>query len=356
VHRSTKIAVAAVLSSLAVPAVAGAATKTVSMGTPLKAQKTLNEKYFADANAFFPRTTTVHVGDTVAFAPSGFHNVDLPARGGRPSDFIIPGAAASGVTDAAGTPFWFNGQPTFGPNPAVLQSFFGKSVKYSGAKGVGSGLPLAAKPKPFKVTFGRAGTFSYYCDIHPGMKGTVRVVPKSRAVPSAKSDAAAVARQLAAVTKSAKALQATKPAANTVALGAADRNGVEVFKFFPDTANVAVGTTLTFQMSPRSFEGHTATTGPGDAEKEPNSYLGKLAASFQGVSIDPIALYPSDAPGSPSAVTPTAHGNGFWNSGILDSDAASPQPAAGSVRFDAPGTYTFYCLIHPFMKATVNVS
>jgi plastocyanin len=26
------------------------------------------------------------------------------------------------------------------------------------------------------------------------------------------------------------------------------------------------------------------------------------------------------------------------------------------VKIDAPGTYTFYCLIHPFMKATVVAS
>ena len=49
------------------------------------------------------------------------------------------------------------------------------------------------------------------------------------------------------------------------------------------------------------------------------------------------------------------HGNGFWNSGALDSNSKSPLPANASLKFDTAGTYTFYCLIHPFMRGTVTV-
>ena len=31
------------------------------------------------------------------------------------------------------------------------------------------------------VKFTKSGTFTYYCDIHPGMKGTVKVLAKSKA-------------------------------------------------------------------------------------------------------------------------------------------------------------------------------
>ena len=69
------------------------------------------------------------------------------------------------------------------------------------------------------------------------------------------------------------------------------------------------------------------------------------------------AVYPSDPPpAGPAALTPTLHGNGFWNSGALDlvkRDAAAA--VATSVTFAAPGTYNFYCLVHPFMKGTVVV-
>ena len=49
------------------------------------------------------------------------------------------------------------------------------------------------------------------------------------------------------------------------------------------------------------------------------------------------------------------HGNGFWNSGVLDADSATPLPESSSVKFDTPGTYKYYCLIHPFMVGTVTV-
>ena len=40
---------------------------------------------------------------------------------------------------------------------------------------------------------------------------------------------------------------------------------------------------------------------------------------------------------------------------MLDTDSKSPLPASNSVTFTAPGTYQFYCLIHPFMHGTVIV-
>ena len=30
-------------------------------------------------------------------------------------------------------------------------------------------------------------------------------------------------------------------------------------------------------------------------------------------------------------------------------------PESSSVKFDTPGTYKYYCLIHPFMVGTVTV-
>jgi len=117
-----------------------------------------------------------------------------------------------------------------------------------------------------------------------------------------------------------------------------------------------VGTTLTFRMQAASFEAHTATTGPGDPGAETPSYLQELAKSFEAPVIDPRATYPSDQPGAPAVLTPTLHGNGFWNSGAIDASAATPLQDSNSVTFGAAGTYTFYCLIHPFMKATVTVS
>ncbi len=262
------------------------------------------------------------------------------------------------AADAAGSPFWFKGAPVLGFSRSLLASKFGKSLSYSGAKGVNSGLPLAERPKPVSVKFTKAGTFTYFCDIHPGMKGTVRVLAKKKKVPSTKADAKAVAKQVSKALATAKQLAASTAPAGTMRIGAAGAGGVERFAFVPDTLTVDRGTTVKFAMPPGSREDHTATAGPGDPSdpKGADTYLGKLAASFQAPAIDPIATYASEPPMSPpAALSPSLHGNGFWNSGVLDTVAASPLPADSSVTFAAPGTYAFYCLIHPFMKATVTV-
>jgi plastocyanin len=309
-----------------------------------------------DVNDFFPHGITVHVGDTVAFAPVGFHTADFAPKGGRGLDLLTPnGQKVSDSKDAAGQPFWFNGLDAFGFNPLLLPSKYGKTTKYNGTKRVESGLPLGNKLKPLKVKFTKKGSFTYYCDIHPGMKGKVKVVGKKAKAPSIKADVKVIKNQVKADLNTAKLLAKKTPPANTVNVGSAGPKGVEYYGFVPGTINVHVGDTVSFRMTKGSFETHTATTGPGDPDKEPNSYLGQLAASFEG-NPAPEALYPSDPPGSDAAtLTPTLHGNGFWNSGALDTAPATPLPGSNSVTFGAAGTYQFYCLIHPFMHGTVNV-
>jgi plastocyanin len=328
------------------------------MGLPTSQQKAFG-KVSADVNDFFPHGTTIHVGDSVKFVPTGFHNVDIPRKGGSAAALLLPtGQAVAGSLDAAGAPFWFNGQQNVGFNPALgPPGLFGKKATYTGAKRIQSGLPFANKPKSFSIKFTKTGTYTYYCDLHPGMKGTVKVVSKKSSVPSAKEDKRDLNTQIGSTLKTAKKLTKTVTPANTVSIGASGSGGVESFAFYPANLNVKTGTTVNFRMSSKSFEVHTATAGPGDPENQPTSYLGVIAASLQGNVFDPRAVYPSDPPGTIAALTPTFHGNGFWNSGGLDHSSTTPQlPASNSVTFAAPGTYTFYCMIHPFMKGTVTVT
>jgi plastocyanin len=356
VQRSTKVLVATALGSLAIPAVASAATKTVDMGEPASAVKTFEQKYGSDANAFFPSSISVHVGDKVKFAPNGFHTVEFVGKGAKPTPLLSPNGQTTAEKDAAGADFWFNGQPVMGFTPSLLNGLYGKSASFDGTKTVQSGLPLGSKLKPVTISFKKAGTFTYLCTIHPGMKGRVKVLPKSKPVPSAKADAKRAKAQLTAALKVAKGLAATKSPANTVSFGAAGPGGVDSYGIFPSNVTVATGTTVTFTMPARSTEVHTATTGPGNPEKDRQSYLGVLAASLESPAWDSAALYPSDVPGAPASLTPTSHGNGFWNSGAMDTSSATPQvPSSNKVTFAAPGTYQFYCLIHPFMHGTVTV-
>jgi plastocyanin len=350
------VLVGATTAALVAPIAAQASTKQVFMGTPPSAQKAF-QNYGADVNDFFPQQITVHVGDSVNFVPVGFHTVNLPAKGGNALALFIPnGQKVGNAADAGGNPFWFNGQDQLGFNPLLIPNLYGKSVSYSGKSALNSGLPIQNKPKPMRVTFTKAGTYTYYCDVHPGMKGKVRVVAKKANAPTAKQDALVVKKMVARDLGIAKSLQSTNVPSGTVDVGEAGPSGVEFFGFLPGKLTVPVGTTLTFRMTKASLETHTATTGPGDPEKDPTSYLGSLAKSFESPTVDPAAAYPSDQPGAAASLTPQLHGNGFWNSGVLDNVAASPPPSSNAVQFGAPGTYEFYCLIHPFMHGTITVT
>jgi plastocyanin len=346
---------------LALPGVAEAKTKTVNLGIPPSANKSFEKLGLPlDVNDFFPHGTTIRKGDKVRFLPVGFHSFDFPPSGGDMLPLISPtGDKVTGLNDAAGQPFWFNGQDQVGFTPALFPpGLFGKKASYNGSKRVASGLPLAEDLKPITVTFKKVGRFTYYCNIHAGMKGTVTVKPKGKRVPSRKADKKALNTQITTALKTAKTLPKATAPANTINVGAAGRHGEELFAFVPSAVTVPTGTTLTFRMHPASYDVHTATTGPGQPDREdgdPNSYLGQIAASFQTPVFDPRAVYPSEQPPSQATLTPASHGNGFWNSAVMDTAAGTPLPASNSVRFGAPGTYNFYCMVHPFMKATVTV-
>jgi len=356
IGRKRIAACAGVACIVLAPAAAQAKTKTVDMGTPRSAQQTLGDTYRSEVNDYFPHSVAINVGDSVRFRPSGFHTVDLLGRGDDPLSFIGTGAPVAGAVDALGAPFWFNGQPSLSFNPQLLRPLFGQRATYSGARRVNSGLPLQERPRPMTVRFTRQGTYTYFCNLHPGMKGVVRVRPKGRKVPTARQDRTRVAAQVTRAIDTAKRLQSVTPPAGNVYVGSAGRGGVEYFGMVPGTVTVPTGTTLTFRMSPGSYEDHTATFGPGDPENDPNSYLGQIAAGFNSPQFDPRATYPSETPGSPPAVlTPLLHGNGFWNSGVLDASSATPLPDGNTVTFGQPGTYTYFCLIHPIMKGTVVV-
>jgi plastocyanin len=274
-------------------------------------------------------------------------------RSGKLAPIFTLGDAISGASDAAGAPFWFNGLPNLVTNGKLFAppGSFGKTLTTDGTKEIQSGLPTAAKVKPMTVRFTKAGLFTYNCDLHPGMKGTVRVSPKRKPVPSARLDAARVKAQAAKAVTESKKFAGLTPPANTVYVGAAGKGGTELFGFAPSKLTVPVGTTVTFTVPKGSFEVHTASTGPGDPDKEPKSYLGTIANGQD----DPRIAYPSDPPpAGPAALSALLHGNGFWSSGGLDAQPASPLPASSAVTFAAPGTYEFYCLIHTFMHGTIT--
>jgi plastocyanin len=347
--------IAVACASLALPATAAAASKTVYAGGSVKFQNQIGNATGGGVDNFLINRVTVNVGGTVVWngkaLANGFHTVNFPKAGGKPLPLVGPtGKTYSGVLDAAGSPFWFNGQPQLGFNPALFAAFGGKT--YNGSAAVDSGLPLG-KPKDFKLTFTKAGVYKYYCNVHPGMSGFVVVKPKGATVPTAQQDAATLAKAEKAAVTEAKGLDKTKPTGSNVSVGASGPGGVEVFAMFPGKLTIKSGTTVTFAMSKLSREVHTATFGP----LGKTGYVTQLAQAFAQSQVFPgNAIYPSDPPGS-ITLNPTSHGNGFANVGVMDRDSATAQiPPSGKITFSAPGTYNFICLVHPFMHGTVVVT
>jgi plastocyanin len=353
---------------LVAPAIAPAKTKTVQAGPFGRAAQQDFQQAAADANAFFRRTVTIRRGDRVRWRINGFHNIMVPPRGDGPPGLVAadPARPVAGVNDAAGVAFWFNGQPSLLLNPLV--AFKQGGGTYNGRSLRASGLPGDGPPAPYTLRFTRKGTFNYYCDVHAGMKGAVKVVGRRARVPSARQDRNAAGREMVARLDEAEELtdgSNLQGLQNTIQAGNDTAKGTSVFKFFPAEATTTVGQAITLQMPPRTTEVHTFSFGPSNGE---NLYLDQIADTFISpipnpgggpptLGLEPRAAYPSENPAAAQPpITATMHGNGFFNTGILDGDAATPVPSSMTVRFGAPGTYPYICLIHPFMRATIRVT
>lgn len=362
-HRSLRIALAAVAAcGLALPAAASAATKTVALGPPLKKTPPGAPKD-GDLNQFFPSSISVHAGDSVKFQPFGFHLVNFPKQGeaAPPLASLDTTHPIAGANDAAGRPYWFNGLGT-PVIPAIVGIGSGSGKAYDGTQELGSGFPAGnGPPKPFVVKFPKAGSYTYYCVLHPGMKGTVKVVAKSAAVPSAKADAARAKAQLARGLATLKRVDKQKAPADTVIAGP-DKKSAVLYRYTPSALTTTVNTPITLTMSAGTSEDHTFTFAKdvkAAIKAADKTFIGPLpgtgTAGPPTLAFDPKYALSTEAPGQPVVIDGANHGDGLVNSGVLDGDAKSPFPQSMKVSFSKPGTYTFFCAIHTFMTGKITV-
>lgn len=352
------------LGALVFSSSAQALTKTLIAG-PVKAVPGLfGPKQAATVNAFSQKQVTIHVGDSVSWMRHGFHTITFNTKGGADIPLIGPdlNSTYKGFTDQAGQPFWFNGQHRVLFSPAGAFPQGGRTE--DGSKLTGSGLPLgggpgSGPPKPYVLKFTKVGVFKYECVVHAGMEASVRVVPKGRPIPSARADAAKVAKAFAAEVKLARALASFQPPANTTTVsGGNDKGQVAVLKFFPDTVHVPVGGTVRFSVTTK-LEPHTFTFGPAAFRKTLSDNFVTPAPNPGGppsLVLNPLALFPSNPPPALPAYDGTAHGNGFFNTGILANGGhGGHSPTMSAITFSKAGTYEFECMIHPEMMGKVIV-
>ena len=120
---------------------------------------------------------------------------------------------------------------------------------------------------------------------------------------------------------------------------------------FGGRKTVAAGTTLTFRWAGRE-ETHTVTFGP-------KAFVDQVEQTFSNAQtiLPGEGAFPSDPPtGAPVAITPTSHGNGFLNSGVMFDPGVGPGPHSFQVTFTTPGIYDFRCIIHSNMRGRITVT
>lgn len=122
----------------------------------------------ADSLRFFPQRVTIHEGELVSWiwrTEDTPHTVTFLAGQPQP-EVVVPQPQAAGP-------------PRLQLNPAVLAPA-GDPIDWNGGSFLNSGFlqPMPNQPAPeFGVHFSTAGTYDYLCLLHPGMVGTVVVLP-----------------------------------------------------------------------------------------------------------------------------------------------------------------------------------
>jgi plastocyanin len=339
--RLVLIGAGAVAAGLLVPSMANAATAKAQWGD--------FDRTGTEFMSLYPGKVTVSKGDKVQFAIVGFHTATFLGKGQKLPAFIQASSTLNPPkNDPGGAPYWWGGvTPLLQINGAAFAPAGGKVV--TGRKTVSSGVLPGDAPK-FTVTFPKTGTFHIRCIIHPGMKGTIRVVPKSGDTAAKRTARAKAELKAQAATVKALVKKATRATTPTVSISPGTKKA-QTLSFQPANKKVAPGTTVTFNMDGGN-EVHTVTFGP----KAFVEQLAKTTFQGQGVDLPAEGTYASDPPtaGVPS-LTPTTHGNGFLNSGVLNDKGVGPLPRSFKITFGTPGIYTYICLVHPEMKGTITV-
>lgn len=267
-------------------------------------------------NLFLPKDVTILTGDTLSWRVESGEPHSITFILGEPPAGDLP-VTPSPVTIPDDGPV-VNSDIIFGGNPA--------------------------NPPTFDATFSEAGTYDYLCIIHPFMTGTVTVLdPDDPEADSADTQESADARgdleeapALAEGQQNDAAVRARVPAAVTqpggtkeysVILGGETRDTQQNI-MYPASLSLTAGDTIRF---------------------------------INETPIPHSATFGEMPPGDPFAAPPTENtdpGNGVVHTGLFTATGEPPAttPDSRVITFSKPGTYDFYCLLHPEMQGSVTVA
>lgn len=285
-----------------------------------------------DLLQFAPQNLKVHRGDTVSWAINGFHTVHVGTV--QWPDLVV-------MTDVDGT-------MTPAVNPAIAFGNTQSGATYQGGEAT-SGLFLDPSVPPlFSLTMDvDTGSYSYLCDVHPGMIGYVEVVGNDEAIPDPSEVSLQAAGEFGATVGGLMAqfgeLEASATSSDAMMTGfTVGSPGIgrgTINQYFPTAITVHAGDSVTWTIPETSIEPHTISWPPA---------RGQDVVPIEQAGGPPIlSLGPTIAPMTESGAEIGA--DGVFSSGLLDPGSVF------TLTFTEPGVYNFTCNIHPGMAGVVVV-
>jgi plastocyanin len=265
---------------------------------------------------FLPEKVKVAKGTTVTW--------DIAGPEPHSVTFVPPGTDVPPSADK--TPALFGPTPATGP-------YDGTTLVNSGVLPVGE----TSQVQKFSMSFGKTGTYTYYCVLHPNMVGSVTVTDDTQ--DSQQKITKTGNQEKAKYLKEGEAAKAKllkqKPKATKGANGSTDYSvnmgtstpHTDVLAFAPTPQNVKAGDQVTFVNN--SAAPHTA--------------------SFGGSLVPTNPLAPDVMQAVPGASPQTLAANTYFNTGWLPPKTKQGPPlSARSYTYTVPaaGKWTYACVLH----------
>lgn len=284
--------------------------------------------------AFGPQSLQVHRGDTVTWVIDGFHNIRF----------------ATSLAELVIAPE-VDGQPLLQFNPAIaFPTIENGGVFTGGEANSGVGLDPANPMLTFSLVMDvEPGVYGYMCDIHPGMIGNITVVDDATPIPSPDEAMAIGIAQLASTgglgVQGAMEASMQPPVVGddgALAVSAGVQSGTAaVLAFFPATAVIEAGGSVTWAIPENSMEPHTVTWPPLPPGSEFN-----VIPQEAGPPI--LALAEAAFPSLDNGASVSA--DGVFNTGFMFPGQSF------TLTFTEPGVYSYVCFIHAGMQGAIVVT
>lgn len=308
--------------------------------------------------------TFVPSGQTLAQARAAYPTAEKDTDNGE-SDIVLPPRSTNPTSASCGNsptapPCVFDGTTTvssgFVPNP------------------IGAAFPVQIAPTT------APGTYTYFCIVHPGMSGTINVVPAAQPATSPAAVAAQAASEYTSLTNGGAAAEAAANVPSWTANADGSRtwkvhvgltaDDVDLLEYLPGSLPIRKGDSVVFDGSGTTEEPHTVTT---------FGAFGNPSSLFFQPNQCEVASGP-DTPANPNVQGPPATGCANPNTfeEVVNFGTSGPQvipnlftPATSAVSgradfaalggpssvthtFPNNGSYAFVCILHRNMGGTIT--